>query len=129
MKEIQNPPHNGKGYRIKTGLLYYNENIFVPNLFGFREALFKEYHNTPSAGHSGVKAAVARISNSFAWPGLHVEVKAYVKHCTICQQNKYITQKKGVIATATYSSSGVGGSDYGFYHTSTKLLWPHRNLC
>lgn len=67
---MQQPTDTSKGFRFKIGLVYYNDNIFVPNLFGFRDTIFHEYHNTQIAGHSGVKATVARMSNSLAWPGL-----------------------------------------------------------
>ncbi|XP_058783052.1 uncharacterized protein LOC131657702 [Vicia villosa] len=97
MRQNQDALHTTAGYRIKRGLLYYKDKLFVPNLFGFRDGIFHEYHSTSTSSHSGVKATVSRISNSFAWPGLYGEVKQFVKHCSTCQHNKYITQKKGLL--------------------------------
>src|SRR3954467_9840348 len=56
--------------------------------------VLQEFHNTPTGGHSGVKATLARVSTSFSWPGISIAVKHLVKHCSICQHNKYDTQKK-----------------------------------
>ncbi|XP_058741863.1 uncharacterized protein LOC131614269 [Vicia villosa] len=85
---------NLTSFRFKNGLLIYRDKIFIPDDLGFRSSLLHEYHATPSAGHSGVKATVARVSNSFAWPGLYQDVKDFVKRCSTCQHNKHLTQKK-----------------------------------
>lgn len=35
-----------------------------------------------------------RLAASFAWPDMHLAVKSIIKHCKVCQYNKYSTQKK-----------------------------------
>ncbi|XP_058766771.1 uncharacterized protein LOC131640391 [Vicia villosa] len=81
-------------YRFSKGLLYYKDRLFIPDINQLRLSILKEYHNTPTAGHSGVKATLARVSTSFLWPGMVIAVKNLVKYCSVCQHNKYETQKK-----------------------------------
>lgn len=81
-------------YKFSKGLLYYKDRLFISAHQDLRQALLKEYHDTPASGHSGTQPTIARIAASFYWPGLHSDVKNYVKHCTVCQHNKYQTQKK-----------------------------------
>ncbi|XP_058746621.1 uncharacterized protein LOC131619549 [Vicia villosa] len=81
-------------YQFTKGLLYYKDKLFIPDIEDLRLRVLQEFHHTPTGGHSGVKASLARISASFSRPGLYREVKTLVQRCTICQQNKYLTQKK-----------------------------------
>ncbi|XP_058753077.1 uncharacterized protein LOC131626262 [Vicia villosa] len=81
-------------FKVNQGLLYYNNRIFIPEIDDLRLQLMKEYHQTPTAGHSGVKATLARLRASFCWPGVYLNVKEMVKNCSTCQHNKYDTQKK-----------------------------------
>ncbi|XP_058766610.1 uncharacterized protein LOC131640216 [Vicia villosa] len=74
-------------------LLFFKNKMYIPST-QLRLALIDEFHSTPTSGHSGVKPTVARLTASFAWPRLHSDVKDFIKHCTICQQSKYQTQKK-----------------------------------
>lgn len=107
---------------------FYKERLFIPDFNLMRHSVLLEYHVTPIAGHSGVKATIARVLVFFSWPGIHKEVKSLIKHCDICQHNKYITQKKGFVATFTYSEPGLGGHLYGFYHPSSELFWTYLHL-
>lgn len=84
-------------YKFSKEILYYKGHIFVPDIQGLQNNLLEEYHNTPTASHYGVKATLARISASFSWSGLSIAVKALVKQCSTCQQNKYQIKKKGII--------------------------------
>ncbi|XP_058784831.1 uncharacterized protein LOC131659692 [Vicia villosa] len=81
-------------FKFSNGLLFYKDKIFVPETEQIRTHLLWEFHSTPSAGHSGLKATLARISTSFSWPGIYKEAKSLIKTCKVCQQNKYLTQKK-----------------------------------
>ena len=65
--------------------------MFVPQESGLIPTLLQEFHSTPIAGHSGIKATLARLSASFYWPGMHDDVKGFILQCAICQHNKYNT--------------------------------------
>ncbi|PNX96205.1 Ty3/gypsy retrotransposon protein, partial [Trifolium pratense] len=85
-------------FRFTDGLLYFKEKIYLPDVSDLRQAIIKEYHCTPMAGHSSVQPTLSRISASFLWPGLYTDVKQFVKTCTTCQQNKYLpTKKQGLL--------------------------------
>ncbi|XP_058742588.1 uncharacterized protein LOC131615102 [Vicia villosa] len=88
----QKSPNNN--YSVCHGLLYYKQRLFIPDIAELRQQVLLEYHQTPTAGHSGVKATLARLRASFCWPGVYLEVKNMIKQCSICQHNKYDTQKK-----------------------------------
>ncbi|XP_058755573.1 uncharacterized protein LOC131628770 [Vicia villosa] len=86
--------NNQNDYSMNQGLLYYKNRLFIPEIADLRKQVVREFHQTPTAGHSGVRATLARLSSSFCWPGMYLEVKNMVKQCSICQLNKYDTQKK-----------------------------------
>jgi len=65
--------------------------LFVPQESGLIPTLLQEFHSTPIAGHSGIKATLARLSASFYWLGMHDDVKGFILQCAICQYNKYNT--------------------------------------
>ena len=55
--------------------------------------MLHEFHTTPSAGHSGLKATMARLATSFYWPRTYHDTKTYIKQCLPCQQNKPSNKK------------------------------------
>ncbi|XP_055894046.1 uncharacterized protein LOC129927713 [Biomphalaria glabrata] len=59
------------------------QQLLVPKKY--RETILKLAHDTPFAGHMGVKRTLNRILNEFFWPRITQEVKAYIKSCHICQ--------------------------------------------
>ncbi|XP_058775850.1 uncharacterized protein LOC131650137 [Vicia villosa] len=81
-------------FKVSNGLLLYKNRLFIPDIDQLRTKVLNEFHATPTAGHSGVKASLSRVSASFAWPGIYKDVKHLVKYCDICQHSKYSTQKK-----------------------------------
>lgn len=78
------------GYRY--ALLYFGDHIFVPKDSGLISGLLAKFHSTPLGGHSGIKATLSRLSASFYWPNMFVDVKNFVNKCATCQYNKYSTQ-------------------------------------
>lgn len=77
----------------KAQLLYFKDRLFIPQDTGLIPSLLTEFHTSPMGGHSGVQATLSRLSASFYWSGMHMDVKQYVQACAICQYNKYSTQK------------------------------------
>ncbi|XP_058757342.1 uncharacterized protein LOC131630580 [Vicia villosa] len=94
IKKYQNDKKMQSLFQYRQGLLYFKDRIFLPDDLEFRASILKECHSTPSAGHSGLKPTLSRISATFLWPGLHKDVKSFVRCCSSCQQNKYLTSKK-----------------------------------
>ena len=58
-----------------------------------RQSLITDFHDTPVAGHSGVKATYNALRKHYTWRGMKEQVQTYVKHCQKCQQSKVSNQK------------------------------------
>ncbi|XP_061993693.1 uncharacterized protein LOC133711607 [Rosa rugosa] len=78
-------------YSITNSQLMYKGKIFVPTHDNWRDKILAEFHNGLNGGHAGRQRTFKRITRSFAWPGLHKDVKTFVACCHICQQNHYET--------------------------------------
>jgi hypothetical protein len=94
VQKSETDTHMQQSFQFKEGLLYFKDRIFLPDIPDLRQAILREYHCTPTAGHSGVQPTLARISASFLWPGIYKDVKKLVQTCATCQQNKYMPSKK-----------------------------------
>ncbi|KAG6522526.1 hypothetical protein ZIOFF_019666 [Zingiber officinale] len=80
-------------YWIEDDLLVYKGGrVFVPAAGGLRKELLKETHDPLWAGHPGVERMLALLARSYIWPKMENDVKAYVKTCLVCQQDK--TERK-----------------------------------
>lgn len=78
-------------FSLKSGLLYFQDRLFIPKDSQLIPPILQEFHASPMGGHSGIKATLSRISAVFYWPGMHADVKDYVKKCSTCQFSKYST--------------------------------------
>lgn len=43
-------------------------------------------HESPMAGHQGIKKTNYHILEAFYWPGVQNEVRRFVKSCDVCQK-------------------------------------------
>ncbi|GJS51779.1 ty3-gypsy retrotransposon protein [Tanacetum coccineum] len=66
-------------YQFRDRLLYFKGKLFIPEATGMRSELLKEFHSTPVAGHSGIRAMIARLAASFYWPNLAKSVKTFIQ--------------------------------------------------
>jgi hypothetical protein len=46
-----------------------------------RRELLKEFHDSPTGGHSGIKGTIARLAAVFAWPNMAMDVRTYIREC------------------------------------------------
>src|SRR5207245_4749035 len=58
-----------------------------------RQSLITDFHDTPVAGHKGVKATYNVLRKHYTWKGMKEQIQTYVKHCQKCQQSKVSNQK------------------------------------
>ena len=58
-----------------------------------RQSLITNFHDTPVAGHKGVKATYNTLRKHYSWKGMKEQIQTYVKHCQKCQQSKVSNQK------------------------------------
>lgn len=85
VKKIQEKANTNAHFTLSGSQLMYKGRLFA------RWAkVMVEFHEGYKGGHAGVHRA-KRITRSFAWPGLHTDVKAFVAACHICQRNRYET--------------------------------------
>ena len=52
------------------------------------------FHDSPFAGHLGVKKTLARIQRRFKWPKMAKEIKEYVSKCELCAKRKAVGSSK-----------------------------------
>lgn len=71
--------------------LYLN-NVIEPSTDDIPEIL-KEYHSSPTAGHTGFNKTYKRIKQYYKWPSMKKDICNFIKACESCQINK-IDRKK-----------------------------------
>ena len=54
-------------------------------------------HDTPIAGHFGVKKSLQRSRSSFFWPNQFTDVCNYISRCEICQKRNFQGMRKAKI--------------------------------
>ncbi|XP_075744075.1 uncharacterized protein LOC142802884 [Rhipicephalus microplus] len=79
-------------YRLSTGRTF--KQVVVPRTL--RQHILKVAHEGIMAGHQGVRCTTDRILGDFYWPGMHEEIRRFVKSCDVCQR----TTLKGKVGVA-----------------------------
>ena len=77
----------------KEGDLWYQEvrgayRICVPSDPALRQLVLREAHDAPMGGHFGMDKTLARVGQTYTWPGVAADVREYVRSCDQCQRNK-----------------------------------------
>ena len=84
-----------KNFSIQSGYLLHKGRMCVPTDKDIWRQILYECHDSPSAGHPGIRKTYALVRRQFYWPGLHNDVHNYVTHCSQCQVNKAERLKVG----------------------------------
>jgi transposase InsO family protein len=91
-------PKGYEGYRLFDGKVFKKINSrevsdpdfqwkeYVP-MMDRKDKLF-EFHSSPTAAHLGIMKTSHRLRQKYYWPGLHEDVKQFVRNCETCQQVK-----------------------------------------
>ena len=58
----------------------------IPNDDIIRDRIISELHETPLAGHLGVKKTYERVKTYFYWHGMKASIEEFVRTCDICQR-------------------------------------------
>mmetsp|Transcript_606 Transcript_606/g.749 ORF Transcript_606/g.749 Transcript_606/m.749 type:complete len:720 (-) Transcript_606:540-2699(-) len=78
---------------LHNEILYINGKPWVPSMAHEVQCqILRNFHENPTSGHLGFARTVARIRTHFFWPKYYAKVKAFIKECPDCQQNKATTQ-------------------------------------
>jgi hypothetical protein len=73
---------------LSDGFIYAQQQTYVPNHMQVRTALLQEAHDSLVSGHLGVAKTAELLTRTYYWPGIHSDVKAYVRSCLSCQSHK-----------------------------------------
>ena len=63
--------------------------VVVP--VSLRKKVIEFVHNSPTAGHMGVRRTYKRCRDSFWWPDMTKDVTQFVGNCELCGKNKHMT--------------------------------------
>jgi len=53
-----------------------------------KQNILRQHHDSPTAGHPGIKETLCKVLKQHSWPGLKQFVTNYVKGCENCQRYK-----------------------------------------
>ena len=84
-----------KNFSIDKGFLLHKGRVCVPSDDDIRRQILYECHDSPSAGHPGIRKTYALVRRHFYWPQMHKFIERYVLHCQQCQVNKAERLKVG----------------------------------
>jgi len=73
-------------FSLSNGFLLFNNKIYTPP--NCRSSVIKICHDSPSAGHFGIRKTTSLISRDFWWPYISSDVKDYIRSCDICCRAK-----------------------------------------
>ncbi|KAH9667504.1 hypothetical protein KPL70_021062 [Citrus sinensis] len=79
-------------FSVQEGFLIFRHRYYLSPNSSLKVVLLKEFHETPMAGHAGIKKTLVRLSSTFFWPKMREDVEQHVAACIVCQQIKYSTQ-------------------------------------
>lgn len=75
-------------FTILNGLIYKNNNVYIPNVLQIKTQLLNEAHDAAISGHVGMSKTLELLSRNYYWPKMKEDVTHYVKSCYKCQSNK-----------------------------------------
>jgi hypothetical protein len=81
-------------YMIQEGLLFRGNQLCIPKC-SMRENLLKKKHSGGLAGHFGHDKTFVKLSESYFWLGMRVDVNRFVDICRVCQHSKGRKQNAG----------------------------------
>jgi hypothetical protein len=85
---LTNPRNYHNTFQIRNGLIYCNQQLYIPNHNEIKNKLLEEAHDIPISGHVGIAKTIDLLSRTYYWPKLHEDVKEYITSCLPCQSNK-----------------------------------------
>ena len=86
-KFISEKPQD-KSRVIEDELIYYKGRLQIPHSNLIKLQIISDEHDSKIVGHFGQKKTMELISRNFFWSEMDEWIKAYVRSCEECQQNK-----------------------------------------
>ena len=78
-------------FSLSNSFLLFSNRIYIPS--PCRSAVLHICHDSPAAGHFGIRKTINLAKRDFWWPSLYVDVKDYVRACPTCCRSKEIRHK------------------------------------
>lgn len=89
--DLQTDAMSHKGFTIDNDVLLFKDRLVIPQNSSMLNALFEEFHASPTGGHAGEERTYQRIVNEVFWVGMKKDILARVKACEVCQRNKQLS--------------------------------------
>ncbi|GJS47909.1 ty3-gypsy retrotransposon protein [Tanacetum coccineum] len=129
--EIHGKMNNGEvlsGFRRENGLLIYNNRYFLGQESKLKTLLLREFHNTPSAGHGGIKKTLVGLSAFVLCKGIaqNQRQEFHSEVCGVSANQVFHGSSWWVFTTPTDAVCSVGRCDDGFHYGVTVFLGYHR---
>jgi transposase InsO family protein len=77
----------------KSGTLFHERRLFVPELEEVQLAIVHSRHDSPLAGHPGRDRTTEFVQWDYYWPQMAAFVRKYVESCESCQRNRLARHK------------------------------------
>lgn len=78
-----------KGFHLVEGKLLYKGRMVLTKSSSFIPNLLREYHDSPTGGHSGEVKTYLRLASEWYWQGMRKQIADHVQKCVTCQKNKH----------------------------------------
>jgi len=78
---------------ILDGIPYHDDWVYVPDIPSIKLHILQLYHDSPITGHLGQSGMYELVKWGYWWPNMAAYIRAYVKGCHTCAQNKHTTQR------------------------------------
>ncbi|MCI34194.1 hypothetical protein A2U01_0055412, partial [Trifolium medium] len=79
IEALKTDPNAKPGFSLKGGILFYKDRLVIPANSAIIKDLLKEFHSSPSGGHSGYLRTYRRIAGTLYWQGMMKNVQEFVK--------------------------------------------------
>lgn len=97
-------------YSLVNENIFYKGRIVMPREAEWTVCLLKEFHCTPTGGHSSAFRIYRRLAANVYWPGMMRQVTEFVAACLICQRNKYERKSPaGLLQPLSIPARKLGG--------------------
>ena len=90
-------------YQVRA-LLKPIEQIVLPSCL--KDMVMETLHDSPFAGHFGVKRTAVRVQLRYYWPGYLVDIEDWCKSCLVCQQRKSPSNLNVAPLTSIHTGEG-----------------------
>src|SRR6187551_1154216 len=81
----------------RVALSTHRGRVYVPDDLELRQAVLKQCHDDPTAGHPGVHGTYDLVSSNYWWPTMRSFVEKYVEGCDTCQRKKLQRHPRAVL--------------------------------